>query len=116
MFGMFKKSTASDDDGFDYDNVVTHYEGGVISADYVADTLIRPDINKQDYPYHTLHPHGHGKIIYSLDGEVIEQYEGEFEAGQYHGKGILVDRHGEIYEGQFKENLFIASTSQNIIS
>ena len=38
---------------------------------------------------------------------VVEQYEGEFEAGQYQGKGTLIDRHGDSYEGQFKENLFI---------
>ena len=73
MFGIFKKSDQSDDDEFDYDNVLTHYEGGVISADYVAETLFRSDINKLGYEYHNLLPHGHGKIVYSLDDAVIEQ-------------------------------------------
>ena len=39
--------------------------------------------------------------------DIIEQYEGEFENGQYHGKGTLVDRHGEVLEGTFKENKFV---------
>lgn len=39
----------------------------------------------------------------------MEEYEGEFEAGQYHGSGTLVDRHGEIMEGKFSENQFVSS-------
>ena len=112
MFGLFKKDTANQDPNFDYDNVTTYYEGGVISADYVAETLNRSDINRQGYPFHNLFPHGRGKIVYTLDGEIIEQYEGEFEVGQYHGRGILVDRHGEIYEGTFHENLYLGSKTQ----
>ena len=27
--------------------------------------------------------------------------------GQYQGKGTLIDRHGEVHEGEFKENLFV---------
>ena len=38
---------------------------------------------------------------------VVEQYEGQFEVGQYQGKGTLIDRHGEVYEGEFKANLFV---------
>ena len=54
-------------------------------------------------------PHDKGKIVYKINDAVIEQYEGEFEVGQYQGKGkgTLIDKHGEVYEGQFKENLFI---------
>ena len=37
----------------------------------------------------------------------IEQYEGEFKVGQYHGTGTLIDRHGEVYESEFKDNLFV---------
>lgn len=105
MFGLFKKNTGHGEPDFDYDKVTTYYEGGVISADYVAETLSRSDINKQAHPFHNLLPHGHGKIVYSLHGEILEQYTGEFEVGQYHGKGVLIDRYGEIYEGIFVKNL-----------
>ena len=47
MFGWLKKSS-DDADVIDVsENVTTHYEGGVISADYVAETLDRSDINEQ---------------------------------------------------------------------
>ena len=112
MFGLFNKSNSNnDDDGFDPDKVKVHYEGGVMSPEYAVNSLNKENINDQDYPYHNLFPDGHGKIVYSLDGEVIEQYEGMFEAGQYHGKGILIDRFGEIYEGEFKENSWVKVSS-----
>ena len=44
----------------------------------------------------TLYILGKGKLIYRDGDTILEEYEGEFEAGQYHGKGTLVDRHGEI--------------------
>jgi len=108
MFGWLKKSSDAEGGVSDSENVTTHYEGGVISADYVAETLDRSDINEQSYPYHMLVPHGQGKIVYKSGEMVVEQYEGEFEVGQYQGKGTLIDKHGEVYEGQFKENLFIS--------
>ena len=107
MFGMFKKGSDAEDDVAESEDVTTHYEGGVMSADYVAETLDRSDINEQSYPFHSLVPHGQGKIIYKSGDMVVEQYEGEFEIGQYHGKGTLIDRHGEVHEGEFKENLFV---------
>ena len=107
MFGWLKKSSDAEGGVSDSENVTTHYEGGVISADYVAETLDRSDINEQSYPYHMLVPHGQGKIVYKSGDMVVEQYEGEFAVGQYHGKGILIDRHGEVHEGEFKENLFV---------
>ena len=107
MFGMFKKGSDAEDDVVGSEDVTTHYEGGVMSADYVAETLDRSDINEQSYPYHMLVPHGQGKIVYKSGDMVVEQYEGQFEVGQYHGKGTLIDRHGEVYEGEFKENLFV---------
>ena len=58
MFGMFKKGSEAESDGYDPDQVTVHYEG-------------------------------------------------EFEAGQYQGKGTLIDRHGEVHEGEFKANLFV---------
>ena len=117
MFGIFKKNTAKDNEGkdtYDPDKVTVYYEGEVLSADYTAETLVltggstlRENFNDQDYPYHTLHPHGKGKLIYKDGDAVLEEYEGEFEAGQYHGKGTLVDRHGEIMEGRFRNNKFV---------
>ena len=68
---------------------------------------MREDINTQPYPYHVLYPHGKGKMTYKDGEDIIEQYEGEFQHGQYHGQGTLVDRHGEVLEGTFKENKFV---------
>ena len=45
--------------------------------------------------------------IYGDGDDIVEQYEGEFQHGQYHGKGTLIDRHGEVLEGMFKENKFV---------
>ena len=94
MFGLFKKKDVQlrniDDEGriYDADDIVVHYEGTLISPEYAAETLVfqnngkklREDFNSQPYPYHMLYPHG---------------------------KGMLVDRHGEVLEGEFKENKFI---------
>ena len=120
MFGLFKKNGAKDINGnegrdtYDPDRVTVFYQGEVLSADYTAETLVltggntlRENFNDQEYPYHTLHPHGRGKLIYKDGGTILEEYEGEFEAGQYHGKGTLVDRHREVLEGKFAKNKFI---------
>ena len=107
MFSIFKKKTDENiPENYDPEKLTVHYEGGVISADYEAETLFRSQFNDQGYPFHNLLPHGYGTIVYKYDGDIIEQYEGQFNIGQYHGKGTLVDRHGEIHEGIFKENLF----------
>tara|TARA_B100000780_G_C20975067_1_gene389430 strand:- start:375 stop:701 length:327 start_codon:yes stop_codon:yes gene_type:complete len=107
MFGLFKKGPEADNDGLDYESIITHYEGEVLSPDYVSETLSKPDAKEQSYPFHNLVPHGQGKLVYKLDDMIIEQYEGTFEVGQYQGKGTLIDRHGEVHEGEFKENLFV---------
>jgi hypothetical protein len=39
MFGLFKKGHDADNDGLDYDSVTVHYNGAVLSPDYIADTL-----------------------------------------------------------------------------
>ena len=39
MFGMFKKGSEAESDGYDPDQVIVHYEGEVMSPDYIADTL-----------------------------------------------------------------------------
>ena len=121
MFNFFKNKKRElrnvDDDGnfYDADNIVVYYEGALVSPEYAAETLVfqnngktlREDFNTQPYPYHMLLPHGKGKMTYKDDDDIVEQYEGEFKHGQYHGKGTLVDRHGEVLEGEFKENKFI---------
>ena len=122
MLGFFKKKDNEKtevDDGKFYDpnNIVVHYEGTLLSPEYATQTLVYPnngtkvreDFNTQGYPFHNLFPHGKGKITYKDGDSVVEQYEGEFQNGQYHGTGILVDRHGEILEGTFKENKYIGS-------
>ena len=47
------------------------------------------------------------RLTYKDGDEILEQYEGEFQHGQYHGQGKLVDKHGEELEGTFKENKFV---------
>lgn len=106
MFGFGKSKEYEED--FDYDSVVSRYEGEVAVGDYVAESLNRPEVNKLDNPYHLMVPNGQGKITYLLHGEVIEEYEGQFDGGQYHGQGRLFWR-GEIFEGDFEEGKFVGS-------
>mgnify|MGYP001178411635 CR=1 FL=1 len=100
--------------GYDDAKVKVFYEGEVLSPEYVERSLvfneggdIRKNFNDQGYPYHNLFPHGKGKIVYKHGDEIIEEYKGEFDGGQYHGKGTLVDMHGEILEGNFANNKFV---------
>ena len=79
MFGWLKKGSVANNAVADEEDVTTHYEGGVMSADYVAETLDRSDINEQSYPYHMLVHHGQGKIFYKSDDMAVEHYEGQFE-------------------------------------
>ena len=129
MFKFFKKQKEVDiteqTDEWNSDNVKVYYKGEVLSPDYARYTLlfpndgtnIRKDFNDQPKEsYHLLCPDGYGQIIYTdvkgnSDGSdrILEQYEGEFDSGQYHGVGKLVDRHGEILQGEFKHNKFIGN-------
>jgi len=94
--------------------VTVYNEGSVLSPEYATETLVYPnngqkireDFNTQSYLFHNLFPHGKGKIIYKDVNTVLEQYEGDFQVGQYHGLGTIIDRHGEILKGTFKENKF----------
>ena len=105
MFGLFRKKQKEvfnnvSYEPIDMDKVKVWYEGEVVSGDY--------DLNDiEDYPYHNLFPHGKGHIIYKLSGRNVEEYKGSFAGGQYHGYGILVDRYGEVFQGQFWENNFV---------
>ena len=115
MFNFFKKNKKRetvdkhdlDNDyllrGYDDEQVRVFYEVEVLSPEYTASTLvfneggdIRQNFNDQGYPYHNLFPEGIGRITYIFKDEILEEYEGEFQSGQYHGKGKLIDRHGEI--------------------
>lgn len=47
-------------------------------------------------------PHGQGHIVYaSLDKDQTISYEGEWNQGQWNGRGILVRNNGDTYRGSF---------------
>lgn len=96
---LFKKSEKIEEDTAE--NIQRcHYEGEVLSPDY--DTS-----SPHSYPFHALFPHGQGTITYyDENGVVLETYTGEFDAGQYSGKGKLI-RGDQIFDGHFKENIFV---------
>jgi len=100
MFKLLKKLQGAQSPAEDYEKIVLHeYQGQVISSEY--------NVNDPDeYPYHALFPHGVGKIKYIYDGEVVEEYEGEFDGGQYSGKGKLT-KNGKVFEGEFSNNKFV---------
>ena len=104
MFGFGKKNEYDED--FDSEAVVSRYEGEVASADYTAESLNRKEMNKPENPFHLMVPNGKGHLTYLYHDEVIEEYEGEFDYGQYQGQGRLVWR-GEIFEGRFEEGVFV---------
>ena len=106
MFG-FGKNNSGIDEGFDSSAVTTRYEDEVVTGDYVAETLNRKTVNELGNPGHLMMPEGAGKIVYLHRGEVIEEYEGEFSGGLYHGTGKLVWR-GRVFEGKFEEGQFKA--------
>lgn len=104
MFGFGKPKEFDED--FDYDSVVSQCEGEVAVGDYVAETLNRPEVNRLGNDYHLMVPHGVGKMTYSVHGEIIEEYEGRFEEGKYHGEGRLLWR-GKVFEGTFEDGQFL---------
>ena len=104
MFGFGKKNEYDED--FDSEAVESRYEGEMVSADYTAKSLNRKEMNKPENPFHLMIPNGKGRITYLYDDEVIEEYEGEFDYGQYQGQGKLVWRN-EVFEGLFEEGAFV---------
>ena len=128
MFNLFKKkkevqeTEENEEINYDPSTVKVQYEGEVISPEYADRTLVyvngklRDEFNDQDYSFHYILPHGKGKIKYTTtqlaeineDEGLLEEYEGEFDGGQYHGQGKLIFRTGEVLEGEFKENKFIS--------
>ena len=133
MFNLFKKKQevqeTEDNQDIIYDpsTVKVSYEGEVISPEYADRTLVyvngklRDEFNDQDYSFHYILPHGKGKIKYTTtqlaeineDEGLLEEYEGEFDGGQYHGQGKLVFKTGEILEGEFKENKFVGKKERS---
>ena len=140
MFNLFKKKQEGKEEEINdkeeeyqwsSDHVKVYYEGEVLCPDYARYTLlytddgpnIREEFNQQPKEaYHLLCPHGKGRIKYvnaklaeeyeDEDG-FLEEYEGEFDGGQYHGQGKLVFRTGEILEGEFKENKFVGKKEES---
>ena len=132
MFNLFKKKKeiqeTEDNEDINYDpsTVKVSYEGEVISPEYADRTLVyvngklRNEFNDQDYSFHYILPHGKGKIKYTTtqlaeineDEGLLEEYEGEFDGGQYHGQGKLIFRTGEVLEGEFKENKFVGKKEE----
>lgn len=104
MFGFGRKKEKGH--AFDADAVVTQYEGSVSVGDYVPENLGRAGVNDLSNPYHLMVPHGLGKITYTIDDEIIEQYEGEFEGGLYHGSGKLIYR-DKVVVGKFENGEFV---------
>ena len=103
MFGVIKKIFSRRYDGskdrFDLDKVRTFYEGEVICGDFNLN-------DPSKYSFHNLFPHGQGKLIYSIDGKAVEQYEGNFDTGQYHGYGTRIDADGQVFIGHFDRGEF----------
>jgi hypothetical protein len=100
MFKLLKKLQGAQSPAEDYEKIMLHeYQGQVISSEYNVN-------DPYEYPYHALFPHGDGKIKYIYDGEVVEEYEGEFDGGQYSGKGKLT-KNGKVFEGEFSNNKFV---------
>ena len=100
MFKFLKKLQGELRPNEEYEKIVLHeYEGQVISSEYNVN-------DPEEYPYHALFPHGVGKIKYIYEGKVVEEYEGEFDGGQYSGKGKLI-KNGEVFEGVFSNNKFV---------
>ena len=104
MFGFGKPKVY--DENFDYDAVVSRYEGEMIVGDYVAESLNRAEVNKLGNEYHVMISDGKVKIMYLYHGEIIEECEGEFDGGKYHGQGRLYWR-GDVYEGRFEDGEFV---------
>ena len=107
MFGLFKRSKSSRGriNNYDPDLVTVYYSGEVISPEFAAYSLNRVELNKQEFPWHELYPH---------DGRVVEQYEGGFESGQYSGLGMLIDEHGEVHDGIFRENKLVKKSTKTL--
>ena len=102
MFGLFNKKKNDNKDEYDPDKITLDYEGGVMSqGDYEAYTLNRNDPSS----YVSSNWIGENNI-YKDGDKIIEEYEGNFHVGQYHGQGKLSFR-GKIYEGLFVENQFV---------
>ena len=87
MFGLFSRNSEQTDK-YDPDEITNEYSGEVLCADFVAYESNREKVDVTEPQ--VLHPHGRGKIIFKHKCDVIEEYQGEFEVGFYHGMGKLI--------------------------
>ena len=62
MFGFEKKNVHDED--FDSEAVVSRYEGGMVSADYTAESFNRKEMNKPENRFHLMVPNGKGHLTY----------------------------------------------------
>jgi len=84
----------------------------MFSATYKGTFAIQDDydFNNSDHALwaeynHMILPNGHGSLEILAGGNPFESYEGHFEMGHYHGKGILT-RGTETFEGRFEHGAF----------
>lgn len=76
------------------------YQGAVLSPEYASSDLMRANSYDKVHSHHLLVPHGYGKITYLLEDEILEEYEGEFDTGEYHGHGKILFK-GRQHAGKF---------------
>ena len=101
---MLKRDPETERSQQKYERLVTdYYEGLVISEGYNVN-------DPNEFLFNLLIPHGKGGIVYTGGGEVVEEYEGKLDGGQYSCQGNLF-KNGEVFEGNF---LFLQKRSLQI--
>ena len=115
MFGLFNKKKNIK---AQYEHGITgYYEGEImLQTDYEDTNWDREDPSlKKDYNWHVMLPDGFGKITYKDGDKIIEEYEGEFDCGQYEGEGRLTLK-GKVYKGMFEDNRLVEDIETSKIS
>ena len=107
MLGFFKKKKNEIKDQYTH-TITGYYEGEfILQIEYEETNWDREDPSlKKDYNWHVMLPDGFGKITYKDGDKIIEEYEGEFNCGQYEGEGRLTLK-GKIYKGMFENNRLV---------
>ena len=107
MFGFLNKKKNEIKDQYTH-TITGYYEGEfILQIEYEETNWDREDPSlKKDYNWHVMLPDGFGKITYKDGDKIIEEYEGEFNCGQYEGEGRLTLK-GKIYKGMFENNRLV---------